>query len=127
MKKKFAFILLFYCLWGLFSMTLEFITKEAEEVASWIEKYYLVENKYPEKIEDVLEKDFDCFGYKLSYYYSGLLRKGYDISIDNNNLIIFDKKTQKKCIYDFETKFFIYFEDEKFIRKYTTSYFQKFH
>lgn len=107
----------------LFSLTLIIIEKETVEIAGWVEEYHSLKKEYPKTIEDVLQKDFSCFGYNLSNYYDGLLKRGYRIFIENKTLVVLDSKNLDKCVYDFEKKIFLSYEGENLIDTFTIPYF----
>lgn len=125
-KKLFAILILIFLAGDVFTLKLVLITNETAEIASWIEKYYLEENKYPEKIEEVLQKNYDCFGYNLYQYYTCLLEMNYNIFIENKNIVVINSKKSEKCVYDFEKKDFLYYEGQDLINTFSIPYFTNF-
>lgn len=122
-KRFFAVLLLSIFIRGVFSLTLVVISKETVEIAAWVEEYYSLEKEYPKTMDDVLQRDFNCFEYNLSHYYNNLLKRGYKIFIEDKTLVVLNYKNLDKCVYDFEKKIFLAYEGEKLIDTFEIPYF----
>ncbi|HBB13363.1 MAG TPA: hypothetical protein DCZ76_03700 [Treponema sp.] len=111
MKKSIlVFTLLFTFYIGLYALKIIDITQHISKMATWVEEYYLLEKKYPETLEDILQKDFNAFDYDLDTYYKSLRKEGYKAFVSDKKLILIDRHGLERCEYDFEEKNFLLYK-----------------
>ena len=70
--KKIALIIIFIYIFigDVAALKIRDITNITPTIAAWIEEYYSLEGRYPEKFEDVLKKELKVFDYDISAYYN---------------------------------------------------------
>lgn len=120
--KKIALIIIFIYIFigDVAALKIRDITNITPTIAAWIEEYYSLEGRYPEKFEDVLKKELKVFDYDISAYYNNLKKEGYSAFVKDKTLIVIDLINKKKCIYVFETKNFFLYDSLKLLRVFKT-------